>query len=229
MRPLAWTAAVLVVLGAAPSVAATRTISFEHTAAGVSAISLDTSVGDVEIVAADTDTISAEVELRPKTGIFGSSRRSEEEMEKVEVDGRLKGDTLELQLSPRSHDDYKANWSVRLPASLAVTLDAGVGDVRIQGVRGALKLDLGVGDIRVSDASTDVEIDNGVGDVSVDGHWAAFGEIDASCGVGDATVRTPDGRLGGKGFIGHEASTKGPGSARLKVDNGVGDVTISLR
>lgn len=229
MKPLASVAAAIVLLGAAPAVAATRTISFEHTAAGVATVSLDTAVGDVDIVAADTDTISAEVELKPKKGIFWSSRRSEEELQAVEIDARMKGDTLELRLTPKSNDKYEADWSVRVPPSLAVTLDAGVGDVHVQGVKGALKLDLGVGDVRVLDASVDVEVDDGVGDITIDGAWASFGDIEASCGVGDATVRSPEGRLGGKGFIGHEVSAKGPGSARIKAESGVGSVTVSLR
>ncbi len=50
-----------------------------------------------------------------------------------------------------------------------------------------------------------------------------------NCGVGDVSLRTPDGREQGDGFIGHTLNAKGPGKASIHASAGVGDVKIHLR
>ncbi|MEP0773400.1 MAG: hypothetical protein HRF46_03430, partial [Acidobacteriota bacterium] len=74
-----------------------------------------------------------------------------------------------------------------------------------------------------------LNVDVGVGDIEVTGEWTAFGSLRADSGVGEVTLRSPDGRQRGKGFVGRELASTGPGAARLRLDVGVGDVTIVLR
>ncbi len=212
--------------------AATRTLSHSQPAEGVDTVELDSGVGEVTVLGTDGDQILVEVELRPrKSGIFFSSRRAEREIEDLEISVDQHGGVLRLRIDGADRDDrdYSENWSIRMPVHLAFTLDAGVGDVHIENVGGAVNLDAGVGDIRVVDCGSDVMIDAGVGDIVVEGDWSTVGRVSASCGVGDTSLRTPEGRSSGTGFIGKDVKAKGPGNAVIEVDAGVGDVTIRLR
>ncbi len=228
MRTLAATLALL--LASAAQADGTRTLHLEHPAAGLATIDIDTAVGDVEIRGAEVDNVSARVTLRAKKGKLASRQRTAKLLENVELVPAVAGSTLRLRLRPESHKgEYAASWSVVVPASAGVRLDAGVGDVRVIGVKGGVYLDLGVGDVRLLDVTGEVVIDVGVGDVEVTAPWAAFGPVRASSGVGQGVLRTPEGRHRGRGFVGHTLSATGPGGVRLAVEAGVGDITIVLR
>lgn len=228
MRKLIATFALL--LAATAQAGGTRTLTLEHPAGGFSTIDIDTGVGDVDIRGAEVDTVSARVTLRAKKGWLSSSRRAERLVESAEVVPEEAGSTLRLRLRPAARKgEYEASWSVVIPATTGIRLDAGVGDVRVTAVTGGVNVDLGVGDVRLLDVAGDLTVDLGVGDIEVTGEWAAFGSVRADSGVGDAALRTPEGRHGGKGFVGHELAANGPGKARLRVDAGVGNVTIVLR
>jgi|GEM_PF-995964 len=228
MRTLAATLALL--LASAAQADGTRTLHLEHPAAGLAAIDIDTAVGDVEIRGAEVDTVFASVTLRAKTGRLSSRQRAAKLLENVELVPAVAGSTLRLRLRPASRKgEYAASWSVVVPSSAGVRLYAGVGEVRVSDVKGGVDLDLGVGDVRLADVAGDLVIDVGVGDVEVTGEWAAFGPVRASSGVGQGVLRTPEGRHGGRGFVGHTLSATGPGGARLAVEAGVGDITIVLR
>jgi hypothetical protein len=228
MRTLAATLAVL--LAAAAQAGGTRTLALDHPAAGLATIDIDTAVGDVEIRGAEVDAVSASVTLRARKGKPTSSQRAAKFLETVELIPAVAGSTLRLRLQPDSRKgEYEASWSLLIPAGAGVRLAAGVGDVRITDVRGGIHVDVGVGDVHLVDVTGEVVIDVGVGDVEVSGPWTAFGPVRASSGVGHGVLRTPEGRRGGRGFLGHELSATGPGAARLTVDAGVGDVTIVLR
>jgi hypothetical protein len=190
-----------------------RVLDASKPAAGVKEVVIEVSVGDLEVIADESGTISAHVEIERKGGGFWGSSSSRGEIEALEIDARINGSTMTLRLRPerRHNRHYSENWTVRLPAGCAVKIEQGVGNVVIRDVAGNLDVELGVGDIEI------------------DGLFASFGRISAECGVGDVTVRTPEGRERGEGFVGHEAHTKGGGDATLNAEAGVGDVTIRLR
>jgi hypothetical protein len=207
-----------------------RVLNLSHPAAEITVVSLDMGVGDIEIRGADTDTIRVQVELKPKKDFFRSSRRARQMLEEIEISARLRGDTLHLELKPDPDgDDLSEDWSIELPRELAISVDAGVGDLTIEGVKGVIDIDMGVGDIEVLEAVNDVTVDCGVGSIEIRGVYEAFGPIEASAGVGDASLRTPEGRERGSGFIGRSLDFRGPGKARINIDAGVGDATIHLR
>ncbi len=213
MRPTALLLASLIpattALGSEPA----RTLHFSHVAAGVTEVVVESGVGDIEVIAGNGADISAEVKVTPKGGGWWSGSRSARELDALELHGDVHGQTLVLHVAPAgSHDhDFGEDWSVQLPKNLAVTLKVGVGDVR------------------VLDVSGDVEVKLGVGDVQVEGDYASFGAIHAACGVGDAEMRSPEGRVESEGFIGHTLDGHGTGKATISIKTGVGDVKIRLR
>lgn len=226
---IAFATVTLLLAGAAQAKDA-RTLTLERPAAGIATVAIDSGVGDVEVRGAGVDTVSVRVILRPKRGLLDSPRRIRELVEAVELRPEERGATLALRLRPAARQgNYEASWSVVIPAATGLRLDAGVGDVRVVGVQGGVSVDLGVGNVTLTDVAGDLIVDVGVGDVEVTGEWAAFGSLRADSGVGEVTLRTPDGRQRGKGVAGGKLAADGPGPARLRLAAGVGDVSIVLR
>jgi hypothetical protein len=216
-----------VVAGAQP-----RSLSHKATAAAVEGIAIHSGVGEIRVVAGTTDEITVVVDLEPKRGgPFGSSSRIAKSLELAQLLVQDNGAVLKLRVdAPRLRKrDFNERWSVELPARLALTIKAGVGDIRVEGVAGAVVVDAGVGDVRILDARGPVRVDAGVGDVLIEGEHASYGPINARCGVGGTSLRTPHGRVGGQGFIGKSLTASGPGEATIRVGAGVGEVRIRLR
>ncbi len=191
-----------------------KSLTLTRPATGLATVVVKAGVGEVEVMGDSGQEISVQVELRAKDGgfIFGS-HQSERDLEDVRLEPRVAGGDLTLELQPDGHGDrhWSESWTVRIPASLAASVK------------------LGVGDVRVLDVAGDVTVEAGVGDVRVEGEFSSAGDIRATCGVGDASLRTPNGHNEGKGFIGHDLSAHGPGKASIRARAGVGDVTIRLR
>jgi DUF4097 and DUF4098 domain-containing protein YvlB len=192
--------------------AGSRTISYSHDVAGITAVVLKAGVGDVEIRATDTTDVRVEVEITAK-GSSWFGRSSQKDIDALAIKAEIRSGTLYLSLTNASRDDhsFSEDWSIQLPRPLAVSVKVGVGEVR------------------VLDVSGDVSVAAGVGDLRIEGEQASFGAIQATAGVGDVELRTPDGHREAEGFIGHSLSASGPGKSRIEAKTGVGDVTIRLR
>jgi hypothetical protein len=201
-------------LAAAVAVGGTlRTLEHSQPAGGLTAVIISAGIGDVEIRADSGSEIRARVEIREKShGLFGP-RLSDREIQALEIETSVSDGKLALRVGPERHSDhnFSETWTVYVPAGFAATVR------------------LGVGDLTVLDLSGDVKAEVGVGDVKIEGLSASFGHVHATCGVGDATLRTPDGHQEGEGFIGHSLSASGSGKAEIHAQVGVGDVTVRLR
>jgi hypothetical protein len=189
-----------------------RTFDLDRAATGVARIVLEVGVGDVEVIADETGRITAHVEVSASKGWRGSTR-AQRALEELELESEMKGDALHLRISERHDDDHSfgEDWTLHLPPGVA------------------LEIEQGVGDLRILDIAAEINVELGVGEVHIEGEHAAFGPIEGSCGVGDVSLRTPEGRTEGRGFIAHTLDEKGPGKARIDVEVGVGDVDIRLR
>ncbi len=189
-----------------------RTFDFDQPATGITRIVLEVGVGDVEIIAEGSSQITAHVEVSAKKGWIGSAR-AKRELAELQLESEVRGDTLHLRMSEKHDDDHHfgEDWSIHLPPNVAV------------------KVEQGVGDLRVLDLAADIDAEVGVGNVRIEGEFASFGRIKGSCGVGDASLRSPKGREEGRGFIAHSLSSDGPGKAAIDASAGVGDIDIRLR
>ncbi len=210
----------------------TRTLTRSLDAGSVNRLVLDSGIGDVEIIAAPgASEITIEVILTPRRGgFFSSKRRAEQEVETAVLSAEIKRDRLELKITPEADDDrrFEENWSIRLPATVAVQLDHGVGDVFIRGIDAGLEVDSGVGEVRVEVGGGDVSIDLGVGTAVVRGPAAAYASAEGAGGVGDARITALGEKISGAGFVSHSATWEGDGTFHIEVSVGVGDAVITL-
>ena len=108
-----------------------------------------------------------------------------------------------------TEDDIEQDWRVKLPASLALELEMGVGDIKLDNFANHLDLELGVGAVRVETSNVDFE------------------SIHASAGVGDASIRGFNTRADNeRSFISADASYLGGGEFVMNIEVGVGDVQV---
>lgn len=186
-----------------------RTFPIEQATEGITRVVIDAGVGEIEVVGGDIATITGSVEVTNKK----SSLRKRGLIEKLELDVRRAGATLYLEIrsGDGDHHDWGEEWVLTVPKAVSLSIDLGVGDITARDVAGG------------------VQVDVGVGEVTIEGEHAAYGRIDADCGVGDVELRTPEGRQRGDGFIGKELRAEGPGKATISIDVGVGEATIRLR
>jgi hypothetical protein len=190
-----------------------RTLEYSRPAGDLTGVVITAGVGGVEIVADNGTEIRARVEITKKrTGLFGSGP-SESEIKALAIDSSVSAGNLALRIKPNTNGerDFSERWTVYVPTAFTARIKLGVGDAEVLDVAGDLRAEIGVGNVKV------------------EGLNASFGRVRATCGVGDATLRTPAGRQEGEGFIAHTLSATGPGSAEIHAEVGVGDVTIRLR
>ncbi len=212
MRRLAFLVAALLLATTAAG-ETVRTLEHAQPAGALTAITVTAGVGEVEILGDSGNEVRVRVEVKAKrTGLFGS-RMSSQEIEGLAIEHAVAGGTLSLRVTPERHDDrnFSETWRVYVPSALAASVK------------------LGVGDVTVLDMAGDVRAELGVGDVKIEGAYAVFGNVEATSGVGDASLRTPEDHTEGAGFIGHHLTAQGPGKAAIRAEVGVGDATIRLR
>ncbi len=209
-----------------------RTLEHRTPAAGIERLTLDAGVGDVTISAGPGDEIVARVTLKPRRGgipLFSSNREGRRQVEEASLEAHRDGTTLELSVPvpDKEHRKFEERWEITVPARLAVDLDAGVGNVKITGLSGSITIDAGVGDVDVESAGGDIKIDGGVGDIEVTAPAASVGRVEISAGVGQCEIHTGERTIKGKS-LGCDAAWTGQGSATLKIEAGVGEVTVKL-
>jgi hypothetical protein len=181
---------------------------------GARRLELDVAVGDVRVQTGDGDRIEAKLELRCST----TSRRCRERAAELHLAPTRSGDDLSLRLRGYGEDKrgmHHPEVDLRLvvPASLALFVDMGVGELEVDGVEG------------------DVTVDLGVGEASVRVPEGAVRSVALDVGVGEAQLspRQDESRHSGFLFLGNEVDWRdGSGASRIVIDVGVGEAQVRL-
>lgn len=189
-----------------------REIKASWPAAEFDAVRFDLSVGELEVLAGNGDKIEVEVFAECKR----NRRDCEEALEDIELFDRARSKVLAIELEgyPKwGKGRIEIEATVRIPADFDFELDMGVGEVNIEGLRGNLDLDLGVGEL------------------TIDAKPAHLRSVNLDVGVGDAEIYGSAKHVEGRRsfLVGSEVYwSEGKGDKRIKVDVGVGEVTVRL-
>jgi len=147
---------------------AARTLELQRPVEGVATVHIQAGVGEVEILASTQPVISVRVEISADSS-SRRSRRQAEELDAAQLAVEERGDTLELQVRhQRRTKEWHESWFVLLPEHLARTIKLGVGDVRILDASGNVSVEVGVGEVRIEGnwaAYGRIAGNSGVGDV----------------------------------------------------------------
>ncbi len=150
-------------------------------------------------------------------GVACASRR--DLLEEIRLDTEVRGDTVRIEAdTPDSSGSWFSSRTARLdleievPADLAVEVEDGSGDSRIEGVASATVED-GSGELRISDVAGAVEVEDGSGFLEV---LRIGGTVKIIDGSGEVEVREVGGPV-----------TIDDGSGSVRIDEIEGDVEIS--
>ncbi|PWW41405.1 hypothetical protein DFO83_10185 [Idiomarina loihiensis] len=188
---------------AAFSAESERTLTSSYIVSSDTEIHLDATVGTVELSVTEGDTVG--IELRVESDDDGWLV-SGGELDKVIIKGERDGNRLEISATP--DDDMSQHWIVSVPRSRLLEIDLGVGQIE--------------GDVPFND----LKVDLGVGDVSLNLAKGDYKQVEASVGVGDTSLKNFGNTQEDRMIVTSESSYQGNGSVRVKVEVGVGDVTL---
>ena len=93
-----------------------------------------------------------------------------------------------------------------------------------------MSVKLKVGELHAAGLAADLTVDLGVGEAEVKMAEAAVRTVKVDVGVGQATLTAGRQQIDGSGFLGRNiAWSGGSGTARVSIDCGVGEVSVTLR
>lgn len=178
-------------------------------AAGLKLIRLDHPVGELEIVGADVNAVEVRME------IDCDGRNCAERIDDIRLQSRSKNGELQLEIDgyPRFGKGVSVNLELRVPRDVALAIEHGVGETSIEDVVG------------------DIELEAGVGEVEIRGSSAAFHSAEIELGVGESELSVDGVTIDGDSFLfigGETEWHKGRGESQLKVEVGVGEVSVRL-
>jgi hypothetical protein len=184
--------------------------SFDLRSAGQ--LRVDFEVGELDIEAWDGQQVEVELELRCRKRSASCERR----LEDVEILSDWRGDRLEVSfegLSKRVSNKMEVEALIRVPESVELSVDMGIGDLDIRGILHDVFVDMGIGDVSLSlpeSAVRAVYLDAGIGESRI---WGSHGRVDSSRPF----------------LIGSEVEWEsGDGNSEIVVDLGIGEVSVHL-
>ncbi|WP_281547190.1 DUF4097 family beta strand repeat-containing protein [Pseudoalteromonas sp. PAR1] len=182
-----------------------RELNHNFAVSGASQLEIDFPVGSLEVENYDGSEVVVTVRIEPKNdkGWFGS----EVDLSDIELSHSQSAGSLNLKLD---NDDIQQSWYVKMPKSMAIDVE------------------LGVGDIEINDASNSVDIELGVGAVRIDSALDDYKRIELDTGVGDTKIRglKNDANTSRKVVSSH-SSYRGNGKYAIDVEVGVGDIKVT--
>ena len=214
MRKTFWTLAAATLLWTLPASAdddvIVRHFDKQFPVEGIERVLVDVPVGEVAVEGWDDSQVHLEVDLECEE----RGGDCEELSKRVKVtysreDGEL---TLRLKEWPKSRNrGLEAHVRVRVPRSLPLSADLGVGELRIQSMGSDVRADLGVGELNITMPA------------------AAVASVSADTGIGEASLSAGGRHYESAGLVSREIRwSKGTGKARIEADCGVGEIDIDL-
>ncbi|MBU1618640.1 MAG: hypothetical protein KJ556_17940 [Gammaproteobacteria bacterium] len=206
MRQLTLISALVMALSATTAVADdVKVLEKTIDAQNFTRLVLDVPVGEIKVKVTKNNDISLVVELEPDEGWFSSRK----DLSDAQISVQENGSALKLKIDLEDDNDVNQNWTVMMPADIAVSLN------------------LGVGSVEVDDLTSDINVDLGVGEVDIDVDTSLFDSIKLDAGVGDTSIK------GGKGryerdqvLVTSSSQLHGEGKKQLDANVGVGDIEV---
>ena len=232
MKKISLLTVVVLVCAVTVSAAGPRTLTSNVPVGPIEVLDLQSGIGDVKVIAREgLDEVAIEVILTPRRGgFFSSKRRAEQDVQAASLKAKAKGKKLLIGIDPPADDErrFEERWTIEIPATIALNLSHGVGDISINGVRAGLEIECGVGDIEARVPEGDINVELGVGTAVVIAPADAYASAEGAGGVGDARLTVRGEKISSGGFVSHAASWSGNGAHHIEVSVGVGDAVITL-
>ena len=204
-----------VLLSAVPASAAeseiVRAFHQQIPTAAADKVRLDFPVGEVTVEASD----GSQIELDVKIACSNGSSRCEDRAKPVRLVYNTSGDqvTIEVKDWPKisGAKGMHVIATIKVPRSLGLDVELGVGELNVRGMEGDLTADLGVGEVNIRLPKQ------------------AIGSVNLDTGVGESSLIAAGRRYESAGLMTREVNwNKGTGRSAVSVDCGVGEIDVVL-
>ena len=209
----------------------------ERTAPAASHVSVENTIGDVQIVGDDGANVRVTARIRASSDASAAN---------VGVDVTRTGDTSAVVVNvPHSSPSFihwifdrnrtSVDLVVRVPRRSAVAVRSSVGDVDSRGTGAAIEVRTSTGDVHLHDVAADATATTSTGDVVVELTPGWNARLTAHTSTGDVRVRAAAGlraRVDARTSVGDVRNAIGNAnvaSPAIDARTRVGDVVISMR
>jgi hypothetical protein len=183
----------------------TRTLNVDL--GNVDALVIDGGVGTIDIVPVAGTTLRIEVAIEGnRTGLLQRKR----DVTDIELAQHLDNGELKIELTEDDFDDLEVHWTIEMPAVATTSLN------------------LAVGQLIARVGATELDVNVGVGQASVTAARIDTGHIEASAGVGSATVHGANRSDSQRAFVSENVDGFGEGEFNIEVYVGVGEASVFL-
>jgi hypothetical protein len=179
-------------------------------------IHINFPIGELRVVGTADDKVSAELDIQCQKRAWREDCDDAAERVELVIDNDNDRLSVDFRGYPRLlKDDSKISLhgTIRVPANRPLIVEMNIGELEIEGV------------------AADLEADLHIGELSIEAPGRGFGSAALDAGVGEATLRTPDGWIeGDRSFlVGSEVNwRRGTGRDRIRADVGIGEIEVRL-
>ena len=174
-------------------------------------VRLEFPVGELKVIPSDEPRVRFDLRVRCHGN---SEEHCEEVANRLVLDSDTEGNTLHLTLHkyPKwNNHGLTIMGELRVPRSLAVQIDMGVGELDIDGIEG------------------DLDVELGVGEAAIRASRSHAGRVSVETGIGDAKIHGGGSDTESHGFIGSHATwAAGTGHSAVRLHVGVGEGRVRL-
>ncbi len=230
-----------------PAAAASRVIERDLPAAGIESLRLQGGNGSLRVTAGDGERLGIRVELSPKRWtdtkplrsirswfLSSSYDKDEDLMAAIRLDLEpLSEGRLSVGLTPAGSgrkDRVSEEWTLVVPARLAVRARMDYAEIEIAGVAGGIDIGAGAGSIEVDVPRGDLRVELTVGDVEVRNGSGSVGDVELRSVVGSTRLVLNGMRLEypDPPGPGSEISVAAEGEDTVRIAVEVGDIAAEI-
>ncbi|KZN48203.1 hypothetical protein [Pseudoalteromonas luteoviolacea] len=202
MRKLYWLPLSLSVVWQAHA-AQSHTISQQFPATSSQALEIAFPIGKLNIETYPGDSIQVNIELVEKA----ESWLGKTDLSAIKLEQRQYGNEIYLTID---EDTVEQIWHVKVPVSLVLDAEIGVGNVSIDTLENSAEIEVGVGNVKIQSALKDYQ------------------RVDLESGVGKTKLKNFSGQSHHeKSMVGSTTQYQGKGKFQLEVDVGVGNIKVT--
>jgi Putative adhesin len=203
------------------------TVDRTFTVDGPAHLQISMGNGDSTITVGAPGEIKIHGDISVKSFSAGSGQKRIAEIT-ANLPVKQQGNLIRVGGTDGNMNNVSIDWTITVPPDTDLHAEAGSGDLKIDGIKGAANFALGSGSVKANNIGGDVEIRVGSGDVDLSN---IGGQVTGNAGSGDVQFATVKGNVrfeAGSGDIRMDGPGAGvdlrSGSGAITVKNASGDV-----
>ncbi|MBQ4813426.1 hypothetical protein A7985_20050 [Pseudoalteromonas luteoviolacea] len=181
----------------------THTISEQFPIASNQSLEISFPVGKLNVETYQGDSIQVNIELREKEeGWFGKT-----DLSAIRLERQQQNQEIYLTID---EETVEQTWHVKMPASLLLEAELGVGNINIDALANSAEIEVGVGNVKIQSGLKDYQ------------------SVELESGVGKTKLKNFSGKSNHeKSMVGSTTKYRGHGKYQLEVDVGVGNIKVT--